>query len=321
MGWWLGSTLKGTNMPREPYEVLGVAKNASGDEIKKAYRKLAKTNHPDLHPGDDVAKQRFKEISQAYGLLGDAEKRARYDSDEIDADGNERPRAPFHGQDASGPGGFHYSYDGDPGDLGDLFSNLFGGRGGFGGGPSFDGRAERSLRGQDIHCGLTIDFLDAVNGSKRRVTMGDGSHLDITLPKGLRDGQSIRLKGKGMAGMNGAPAGDALVTVKVRPHPTFRREGDDIHMTQSISLTDAVLGGKVHVPTVTEFVALTVPENSSSGRVLRLRGRGVRRDGKPAGDQLVTLQITLPRSPDPELVELLRRQREQAGKSEEALAA
>ena len=141
------------------------------------------------------------------------------------------------------------------------------------------------------------------------------------MPKGLRDGQCIRLKGKGMVGMKGAPAGDVLVTVKIRPHPTFRREGDDIQVTQSISLIDVVLGGKVPVSTATGTVALNVPGNASSGQVLRLRGQGIRRDGRPAGDQLVTLSITLPKSPDLELVELMRRQREQGDKSEEPLAA
>ena len=301
-------------MTRDPYEVLGVGKDATMADIKKAYRKLAKTNHPDLHPGDAAAERRFKEISRAQAVLGDKTKRGRFDRGEIDADGNERMETPFHGHNASGPGGARYEYHGgdadlgDLGDLGDIFSTLFGG--GIGGQSGFDGRGDRPYPGRDMRYELAVDFLDAVNGAKRRVVMADGGHLDVTLPKGLRDGQTIRLKNKGMAGINGGPAGDALVTVKVRGHAGFRRVGDDIHVTRPVSLSDAVLGGRVQVETVAGPVTLTVPENSNSGRVLRLKGKGVRRAGKPAGDQLVTLRIALPKSPDPELVALLRRQRE-----------
>lgn len=312
-------------MTRDPYQVLDVGKGASADEIKKAYRKLAKTHHPDLHPGDASAERRFKEVSQAYAVLGDETKRARFDRGEIDADGNERVANPFHGQHAGGqPGGFHYTVNGDEAnlsDLGDIFSSLFGGSGGFSGHHGFPGGGARAMRGQDIRYKLDVDFLDAVNGAKRRVTMADGGDLEVSLPKGLADGQTIRLKGKGMAGMNGAPAGDALVTVSVRGHPVLRRAGDDIHVTQSISLADAVLGGKVRVPTLSGEIALTVPENSSSGRVLRLKGKGVQRPGKPAGDQLVALQITLPKTPDPELVALLTRQRGAAARTDTARAA
>jgi DnaJ-class molecular chaperone len=209
----------------------------------------------------------------------------------------------------------------DLGDLGDLFSSLFGGGRGFSGQHGFAGGGARAMRGQDVRYKLDVDFLNAVNGAKRRVTMADGGSLEVSLPKGLADGQTIRLKGKGMAGANGAPAGDALVTVSVRPHPVLRREGDDIQVTQSISLADAVLGGKVRVPTISGEIALTIPENSSGGRVLRLKGKGVQRSGKPAGDQLVTLQITLPKTPDPELVALLRRQRDDANAGVTARAA
>ena len=309
-------------MARNPYEVLGVPKDAPSGDIKKAYRKLAKTHHPDLHPGDAEAERRFKEISQAYAILGDEAKRAMFDRGEIDADGNERMANPFHGRHPGGHpgghGGFHYTVNGedaDLGDLGDIFSSLFGGGRGFGGA----GRHE--MRGQDLRYELTVDFLDAVNGAKKRITMADGGSLDVNLPKGLNDGQTIRLKGKGMAGMNGAPAGDALVRVKIRPHPSFRRDGDDIHVTQPISLADAVLGGKVRVPTISGEIALTVPAGSSGGKVLRLKGKGVQRPGKPAGDQLVTLQIILPATPDPELVALLRRQRDAAGAEDKARAA
>ena len=302
-------------MVRDPYAVLGVAKDASTAEIKKAYRKLAKSNHPDLHPGDAKAEQTFKEISQANTLLGDADKRARYDAGEIDASGQERPQAHFHDQAAGGPGGFRYTSRGDAPDLDDLFANMFGDRGGFG------AAGHRPIRGQDIRYALAVDFLDAIKGTKSRVTMGDGSTLDIALPKGLRDGQTIRLKGKGMPGVNGAGHGDALVTVSVRPHPQFRRQGDDIHLTLPVDLGDAVLGGKIQVQTVTGSVSLTIPENSNSGRVLRLKGQGVRRDGKPAGDQYVTLQISLPATPDPALKDFLRQQREKAAQVDEAIAA
>ena len=310
-------------MTRNPYEILAVENGASLADIKKAYRKLAKTNHPDLHPGDAAAERRFKEISQAYGILGDETKRGRFDRGEIDADGNERMGSPFQGQTGGDPGGFHYEFrdgDGDLGDLDDIFSNLFGG-GGFGGQSGFGGRGDQPYPGQNVRYELAVDFLDAVNGAKRRVVMADGGHLDVTLPKGLRDGQTIRLKNKGMVGINGGPAGDALVTVKVRSHVRFNRVGDDIHVTQPISLGDAVLGGRVQVATVTGLVTLTVPENSNSGRILRLKGKGVLRDGKPAGDQLVTLRIELPKSPDPELVGLLRRHREAEKMNDDSMAA
>ncbi len=316
------------DMARNPYEVLNVGKDAPSGDIKKAYRKLAKTHHPDLHPGDAEAERRFKEISQAYAILGDETKRAMFDRGGIDADGNERMANPFHGRHPGGHpggnGGFHYTVNGedaDLGDLGDIFSSLFGGGRGFAGGQGFGGARRHQMRGQDLRYELTVDFLDAVNGAKKRITMADGGSLDVNLPKGLNDGQTIRLKGKGMAGMNGAPAGDALVTVKVRPHPSFRRDGEDIHVTQPISLADAVLGGKVRVPTISGEIALTVPVNSIGGKVLRLKGKGVQRSGKPAGDQLVTLQITLPETPDPELVALLRRQRDEAGSEDKARAA
>lgn len=316
-------------MTRDPYQVLGIGEGASAADIKKAYRTLAKTHHPDLHPGDAAAEQRLKEISQAYAVLGDEKKRGRFDRGEIDADGNERTANPFQGRHAGQhagqhPGGFHYTVNGDEadlGDLGDIFANLFGGGRGFSGQHGFAGGGVRAMRGQDIRYKLDVDFLDAVNGAKRRVTMADGGSLEVSLPKGLADGQTIRLKGKGGPGMNGAPAGDALVTVSVRDHPILRREGDDIHVTQSISLTDAVLGGKVRVPTITGEIALTIPENSSGGRVMRLKGKGVQRPGKAAGDQLVTLQITLPKTPDPQLVALLRRQHEAAEEVEDARAA
>lgn len=310
-------------MTQDPYEILGVAKTASQDEIKKAYRKLAKTHHPDLHAGDETAEQRFKEISQAYALLGDADKRGRYDRGEIDASGQERPQHPFHDPGGHGPGGFRYEThqdQGDLGDLGDLFSGLFGARG-FRGHGGFESRGMGPFPGQDIRYELAVDFLDAVKGAKRRVAMTDGKGLDITLPKGLRDGQTIRLKGKGLPGSNGGAPGDALVTITVRPHSTFRRDGDDIHMTQPIPLVDAVLGGKIQVPTIDGSVALTVPENSSSGRVLRLKGRGVKRDGKPAGSLYVTLQIVLPSPADPDLAAFLRRQRDAGDQSDESLAA
>jgi DnaJ-class molecular chaperone len=314
-------------MTRDPYEVLGVGKAASANDIKKAYRKLAKTNHPDLHPGDAEAERRFKEISQAYGVLGDETKRGRFDRGEIDADGNERVEHPFRGANAGGPGGYHYTTsrgDADLADIEDLFSNLFGGRvggAGFGGHAGFGGRPRGPVPGQDVRYELAVDFLDAVNGATRRVTMADGVVLDVALPKGLRDSQTIRLKGKGRPGTDGAPAGDALVAVSVRGHPTFRLDGDNIHVTLPISLADAVLGGKARVPTISGEIALTVPESSNGGRVLRLKGRGVQRAGKPAGDQLVTLQITLPKTPDLELVALLRRQREALRESAEAEAA
>jgi DnaJ-class molecular chaperone len=279
-------------MAADPYTTLGVKKDASQDDIQKAYRKLAKKLHPDLNPGNKKAEEQFKEVASAYDLLGDADKRARFDRGEIDASGQERPRQRYYRDFADGDS--QYSSDAGFADFAsdDILSEIFGrqGRGG-----TF------RMRGPDAHYQLELDFLEAINGGKKQIMLPEGSALDVTIPPGTSDGTVLRLRGKGRPGIGGGPPGDALIEIAVRPHPLFRRDGDNIHVELPIPLRDAVLGGKVTVPTPTGPVTMTVPKWSNSGTVLRLKGRGVpRRDGK-RGDEYVTLKVMLPEKPDPEL--------------------
>jgi DnaJ-class molecular chaperone len=288
----------------DPYNVLGVPRDASQDDIRKAYRRLAKKNHPDLNPGNEHAENRFKEISAAYNILGNEEKRARFDKGEIDESGAERPEQPFYRQSAEGEPGFKYyqwSSGGRDEDMGDIFADLFR--------DSRAGRGERCgfpIPGSDIHYTLTVDFLDALNGAKRTVTMPDGAQLAITIPAGLKDGQTLRLRGKGQPGLNGGEPGDALVTINVRDHPVFQRDGDTIRSVLDITLNEALSGGKIRAETVSGVVNVTVPKNANTGRTLRLRGKGVmnRSTGK-RGDHMIELRIKLPEQPDEELRELI----------------
>ncbi len=286
-------------MAEDLYSVLSVAKTASADEITKAYRKLAKKLHPDLNPGDKTAEEKFKEVSQAYSILNDQDRRGKYDRGEIDASGQEKPEARYYREYAGGPEGTQYrsaaGYE-DMGDFSDLFGDMF--RGGAGmHGRGARGGARFSMPGQDAQYHLDIDFLDAVNGTKTRITLPDGSTLDVTIPAGVIEGQVLRLKGKGHPGLGEGPPGDALVEVGVKPHPVFSREGSDIVVELPISLDEAVLGGKVEVPTISGRVAMTVPAGASSGQTLRLKGRGV--NGK--GDQRVKLSVVMPETIDDDL--------------------
>lgn len=289
---------------KDPYETLGVERTAKPDAIQKAYRQLAKKFHPDLNPGNKQAEERFKEVSAAYDLLSDADKRARFDRGEIDASGAERPPEHFYRHYAeSGPGQRYDSRAGyaDFGDLGDIFSDLFG-RGGAG------GRGRMRMQGADVRYQLTVDFLDAVNGAKKRLTMPDGKTLDVAIPAGLADGQTLRLKGQGEpAPQGGGTAGDAYVEIRVAPHKLFERKGQDIHVEVPVTLSEAVLGGKVTVPTVTGPVTMTVPKGANTGTTLRLREKGAlsAKTGK-RGDQYVRLKVVLPDRPDAELERLVR---------------
>lgn len=285
-------------MAKDPYTVLGVGRDASADEIRKAYRKLAKENHPDLKPGDAAAEARFLKAQAAYDIIGDKDKRARFDRGEIDAEGHERAEQPSyrHYADAGADHPYH-SADGFA-DMGDIFSDLFGhGQSG--------GRTIR-MRGGDVRYSFDVDFLDAAKGTKTRITMPDGKGLDLSIPAGLRDGQVLRLKGKGAPGLGGGLNGDALVTVHVRPHGLFRRQGNDIHIDLPIALHEAVLGAKVRVPTIDGPVSMNIPKGSNAGARLRLKGKGIP-GGKSGsrGDQHVTLKVLLPDDPDPELVAFL----------------
>jgi DnaJ-class molecular chaperone len=282
----------------DPYEVLGVAKNASQDEIRQAYRALAKKLHPDLNPGNKECEDKFKAASAAYDLIGDPEKRRRYDNGEIDASGAERPPRGFYREHAGGPQDRYASADGfaDMAGADDILAEIFG----RGGGGKF------RMSGQDVRYRLELGFLDAVNGGKQQIILPDGSALDITIPAGTREGQILRLRGKGMPGLNGGSPGDALIEVAVRPDPVFTRDKDDIRVEVAVPLRIAVLGGKVEVPTPDGPVSMTVPKWSNSGSVLRLKGKGVpRRDGG-RGDEYVKLSVVLPAKPDPELEQFMR---------------
>jgi DnaJ-class molecular chaperone len=275
----------------DPYTVLGVKKDASQGEIQKAYRRLAKKLHPDLNPGNKKAEEEFKEVSAAYDLLGDADKRARFDRGEIDASGSERPQQRYYRDFAEGAS--QYASDAGFADFAgndDILSQIFG-----------EGRGNFRRRGPDVHYRLELDFLDAINGGKREITLPDGSALDVNIPAGTRDGQILRLRGKGRAGSRGGQPGDALVEIEIRPHRFFVRKGDDIHVDLPISLSEAVLGGKVKAPTPSGAVTMTVPKWSNTGTVLRLRGKGISRQDGSKGDEFVTLKVVLPEKPDSEL--------------------
>ncbi len=296
-------------MARDPYTVLGLSPSASDSEIRASFRRLAKEHHPDRNPGDRRAEEKFKEVSAAFDILGDPERRRRFDRGEIDADGRERGRAGGFRPGAGRDGPFGASEGpGDFSDLSDLFADLFGARsreaaGGRGAGGGFRGAP---IRGRDLRYRLEVDFIEAVRGARKRVTMPDGRSLDVTIPSGLDDGQTLRLRGQGEPGPGGGPAGDVYVEVSVRPHRIFERDGVDIHLEAPVTLKEAVLGGKITVPTVDGDVSVTVPRGANSGTVLRLRGRGVAAKDAPPGDQFVKLRIVLPEGGDAELEDFVR---------------
>ena len=279
-------------MSADPYLTLGVDKSASAEDIQKAYRRLAKKLHPDLNPGNKTTEDKFKEVTAAYDILGDPDKRGKFDRGEIDASGAERPTHRYYRDfsDHASPYASDAAYE-DFGEADDILSQMF----------SRAGRSRAHRRGGDIHYRLELDFLEAVNGGERQVVLPDGSALDVVIPAGTREGQVLRLRGKGHPGVGGGPAGDALIEIDVRPHHIFRRKGDDIHLELPISLREAVLGGEVIVPTTTGKVMMKVPKWTNAGAVLRLKGKGARRLDGTSGDEFVTLKIVLPEKPDPEL--------------------
>jgi DnaJ-class molecular chaperone len=286
-------------MSDDPYVILGVSRDADEGEIGKAYRALAKKFHPDLNPGNPGAEDEFKKISAAYSILDDPEKRARFDRGEIDMSGQERQHRYYRSYAEAGADHPYHSAAGFE-DLSGMFSDLFRARGGPG---NFDIR----MPGSDLRYTLSIDFLEAVNGATKRVTMADGQTLDISIPAGVRDGQVLRLKGKGGPGSHGGPQGDAYVEIHTGSHPLFRRDGTNIRIELPITLGEAVLGGRIQVPTPSGPVTMTVPPGSNTGTTLRLKGKGVAARGtRPAGDELVELKVALPDAPDDELRDFLR---------------
>jgi DnaJ-class molecular chaperone len=289
-----GGSGAGETMPTtDLYATLGVPRDASADDIRKAYRTLAKQHHPDLNPGNKVAEERFKAVAAAYDILGDADKRGRYDRGEIDAAGAEaRPEGASYHSYAEGAPGARYRQSGGVGpemseaDLGDLFEDLFAG--------AREQRANAPRRGRDLSYTLTVDFLDAVTGATKRLALPDGRGLDVRIPAGIEDGQTMRLKGQGGPGRNGGPAGDALIEIHITPHRFFRREGRDVHVELPVTMSEAVLGAKIMVPTPTGPVTMTVPPRADTGTKLRLRGRGVAaHGGQAAGDEFVTLKVVV----------------------------
>jgi len=301
----------------DPYAMLGVARTASEADIKKAYRKLAKELHPDKNRDNPKAAERFGQVSQAYDLLSDKDKRARFDRGEIDGQGN--PTSPFGGGfgggggqwrgQTAGPGGFagNAGFEGfgqDNADLSDLFEGLFGAGGARGAGPR---PRAAPPKGANIAYRLAVSFVDAATQAPQRITLADGKTIDLKLPAGIDTGSQMRLPGKGRPGAGGA--GDAIVTLDVASHPFFKRDGDNIRLELPITLDEAIRGGKIKVPTVDGAVMVAVPANTSSGKTLRLKAKGftTKSDVKSGGrgDQLVTVMIVLP-AEDPNLVELVR---------------
>jgi len=320
---------------RDPYQVLGVARGASAAEIKSAFRKLAKKHHPDANKNDSKAASRFSELNAAYEIVGDPEKRKAFDRGEIDAEG--KPH--FQGFEGFGPGygaasrdresafeTFSYGPDGFERSSGrgggsrggrgggfedilkDMFGGIAGGRGGRSGGFQFEQEDIAPAGGRDIAASLTITLPEAAMGAKKRVQLPTGKEVEVNIPPGLAEGQQIRLKGQGLAGPRGR-TGDLLISVMVAPHPLFQREGADLRLELPITLYEAVLGGKVRVPTLAGAVELAIPPRTSSGRTFRLKGKGFPAK-QGAGDLLATARIVLPESGDAELEELMRKWRE-----------
>jgi len=285
----------------DPYSTLGVARGADEAAIKSAYRKLAKQLHPDRNKDNPKAAERFAEVTRAYDLLSDKDKRAKFDRGEIDADGN--PTHPFG---FGGPGGGGHTYTRSGGgagpsdfdfgnggaDFGDIFEGLFGGGRRGGGFQGFGGRSAPPQRGANVSYRLAVSFIDAATLAPQRITLADGKTIDLKLPPGVDSGTQMKLAGKGQPGPGGA--GDALVTIEVGTHPFYTRDGDNVRLDLPVSLVEAVQGAKIKVPTVDGPVMLAIPAGARSGQTLRLKGKGFSKKSGGRGDQLVTLQIDIP---------------------------
>lgn len=289
-------------MASDPYQVLGVPRTASADEIRKAFRKLAKANHPDTNPNNKEAEERFKRVSGAFDIVGDVAKRKKFDAGELDADGRETmggfgggygggQGGPW-GPPPSGGAGRGQSFEGV--DLNDILGEMFGGaRGGRAGGGGFGGFSQR---GADVRARMDIDLEDAIRGAKRRISFSDGRTIDVTIPKGAQEGQTLRLKGQGSPGRSGP--GDAFIELNIAPHAIFRREGNVLVMDVPVTVYDAVLGGRAEAPTPDGPVTLTIPKGANTGTRLRLKGRGLSDAKGVRGDLFARLVVTLPDKPD-----------------------
>jgi DnaJ-class molecular chaperone len=307
---------------RDPYEVLGLAKTASAAEIKSTYRRLAKKYHPDQSK-EAKAKEKFAEIGSAYEIVGDEKKRGAFDRGEIDAEGKPRNQG-FEGfagagrrsrtRQGGGAGFQHFDFDFGGGDFNrgaaggagidpDILAELFGAQGA--------ARARTPRRGEDVAVAATVPLAMAATGGSARVTLPNGKTLDVAIPVGVEEGKQIRLRGQGQPGGGAAPNGDALVTIHYAPHPLFKVEGRDLRLDLPITLYEAVLGGKVRAPTLSGEVELAIPPGASSGRTLRLRGKGLPAGDGRHGDLLATLRIVLPSDSDPELAGLMQRWRDE----------
>ena len=287
---------------KDPYETLSVTRSATDKDIKDAFKKLARKYHPDLHPGDKTAEEKFKDISAANDLLKDKEKRRRFDAGEIDASGAERPQERFYRDFADGPAyASHAAQDGfaSKEELEEFLARAFAGG-------TRGSQGNFRARGQDLSYVLPVRFLEVANGAVRTITLPEGKTLQVTIPEGAEDRQMLRLKGQGMPGFGGGPPGDAYVELHVDQHPFFRRKDDNIHVDVPVTLKEAALGARIEVLTISGPVTMTIPKGSNTGKTLRLRDKGIRnRKTGQRGHQMVTLKVVLPVEEEPELTAFL----------------
>ena len=293
---------------KDPYQLLGVSKGAAADQIKQSYRRLARELHPDLNPGDAKAEERFKDISAAYDFLSDDTKRGQYDRGEIDASGQPLRRAHCNNhRNQAGANPFKFEFGNDPDEImAEMMRRKEKGKKSWGSAWGFGAEEPKPKTGSDAHHTLKVSFADAANGTTKRVTLATGKSVDVRIPPGSADGQSLRLKGQGFPSNAGGPAGDAYIDIKVDPHTLFERRDQDIILELPISVIEAVQGAKITVPTSDGQVMVTVPPGSNTGTILRLKGKGIKQPNGTTGDQLVKLLVELPEN-DVEFAKLVEK--------------